>query len=200
MGRTCGLRHCEGLHPGVGGRQGAGRPQLRACTPLRDFGGSDRHAQEPRCDRRDEGRSRSPDRPGLVAPDLSRGSTLLADCRWPVVAPDATQSAGSWEDQLCTRLWMPFPRRATPAPGGSWSRPWPRSRDSTRRRSRSPTLRSSARVATSGLTEIIELPNRGHGLVIDSGWREVADTSLRFIERYLRADSVAAPDHQSAVA
>ena len=31
------------------------------------------------------------------------------------------------------------------------------------------------------VTEIIEMPNRGHGLVIDSGWREVADTALAFV-------------------
>ena len=35
-----------------------------------------------------------------------------------------------------------------------------------------------------GVTEIIELPNRGHSLVIDSGWREVADTALAFVKRY----------------
>ena len=34
------------------------------------------------------------------------------------------------------------------------------------------------------VTEIIELPNRGHSLVIDSGWREVADTALAFVKRY----------------
>jgi len=37
-----------------------------------------------------------------------------------------------------------------------------------------------------GVTEIIELPNRGHALVIDSGWREVADTALAFIQRYAK--------------
>jgi pimeloyl-ACP methyl ester carboxylesterase len=36
-----------------------------------------------------------------------------------------------------------------------------------------------------GVTEIVEIPNRGHALTIDSGWREVADTSLAFIQRYL---------------
>jgi non-heme chloroperoxidase len=36
-----------------------------------------------------------------------------------------------------------------------------------------------------GVTEIVELPNRGHALTIDSGWREVADTALRFIRRYV---------------
>jgi len=36
-----------------------------------------------------------------------------------------------------------------------------------------------------GVTEIIEIPNRGHGLTIDSGWREVADTSLAFIKRFV---------------
>jgi non-heme chloroperoxidase len=35
------------------------------------------------------------------------------------------------------------------------------------------------------VTEIIEMPNRGHGLVIDSGWREVADTALRFVKRFV---------------
>jgi pimeloyl-ACP methyl ester carboxylesterase len=36
-----------------------------------------------------------------------------------------------------------------------------------------------------GVTEIVEMPNRGHGLVIDSGWREVADTALAFIRRFV---------------
>jgi non-heme chloroperoxidase len=35
-----------------------------------------------------------------------------------------------------------------------------------------------------GLTEIVEMPNRGHALTIDSGWREVADTALTFIKRF----------------
>lgn len=34
-----------------------------------------------------------------------------------------------------------------------------------------------------GLTEFIELPNRGHSLTIDHGWSEVAATALEFIER-----------------
>jgi hypothetical protein len=29
------------------------------------------------------------------------------------------------------------------------------------------------------------MPNRGHALTIDSGWREVADTALKFIERFV---------------
>jgi hypothetical protein len=36
-----------------------------------------------------------------------------------------------------------------------------------------------------GVTEIIELPNRGHALVVDSGWRVVADTALAFIQRFV---------------
>jgi non-heme chloroperoxidase len=36
-----------------------------------------------------------------------------------------------------------------------------------------------------GVTEIIEIPNRGHALTIDGGWREVADTALRFIKRFV---------------
>jgi non-heme chloroperoxidase len=36
-----------------------------------------------------------------------------------------------------------------------------------------------------GVTEIVEMPNRGHALVIDSGWREVADTALAFVKRFV---------------
>jgi non-heme chloroperoxidase len=36
-----------------------------------------------------------------------------------------------------------------------------------------------------GITEIVEMPNRGHALVIDSGWREVADTALAFVQRFV---------------
>jgi non-heme chloroperoxidase len=35
-----------------------------------------------------------------------------------------------------------------------------------------------------GVTEVTEIPNRGHALTIDSGWREVADTALTFITRF----------------
>jgi pimeloyl-ACP methyl ester carboxylesterase len=35
-----------------------------------------------------------------------------------------------------------------------------------------------------GVTEIVELPGRGHALTIDSGWREVADTALAFVQRF----------------
>jgi non-heme chloroperoxidase len=37
----------------------------------------------------------------------------------------------------------------------------------------------------SGVTEIREMPNRGHALTIDSGWREVAETALGFIKRFV---------------
>jgi non-heme chloroperoxidase len=36
----------------------------------------------------------------------------------------------------------------------------------------------------SGITEIVEIPNRGHALTIDSGWREVADKALAFVKRF----------------
>jgi non-heme chloroperoxidase len=35
-----------------------------------------------------------------------------------------------------------------------------------------------------GVTEIVEIPDRGHALTIDSGWREVADTALAFVARF----------------
>jgi pimeloyl-ACP methyl ester carboxylesterase len=37
-----------------------------------------------------------------------------------------------------------------------------------------------------GVTEIVEMPNRGHALTIDSGWREVCDTALEFIRRFVK--------------
>jgi non-heme chloroperoxidase len=38
-----------------------------------------------------------------------------------------------------------------------------------------------------GVTEIVKVPNRGHSLTIDSGWREVADTALEFANRFAPA-------------
>jgi len=40
-----------------------------------------------------------------------------------------------------------------------------------------------------GHTEIVEIPGRGHSLVIDSGWREVADVALAFVRRYAAPDA-----------
>jgi non-heme chloroperoxidase len=34
-----------------------------------------------------------------------------------------------------------------------------------------------------GVTEIVKMPNRGHSLTIDHGWREVAQTALDFVKR-----------------
>ena len=35
-----------------------------------------------------------------------------------------------------------------------------------------------------GVTEIVEIPGRGHALTIDGGWREVADMALNFVKRF----------------
>jgi pimeloyl-ACP methyl ester carboxylesterase len=37
----------------------------------------------------------------------------------------------------------------------------------------------------SGVTEIKKIPNRGHSLTIDSGWREVAQAALEFVKRFV---------------
>ena len=34
------------------------------------------------------------------------------------------------------------------------------------------------------VTEIVKMPNRGHSLTIDHGWREVAQTALDFVKRF----------------
>lgn len=36
------------------------------------------------------------------------------------------------------------------------------------------------------VTEIMEIPGRGHSLTIDSGWREVAGTTLDFVSRFVK--------------
>ncbi len=38
-----------------------------------------------------------------------------------------------------------------------------------------------------GLTEFIEMPGRGHALIVDRGWREVAATVLGFVDRFASA-------------
>jgi pimeloyl-ACP methyl ester carboxylesterase len=35
------------------------------------------------------------------------------------------------------------------------------------------------------VTEIKQIPNRGHSLTIDSGWQEVAETALEFVKRFI---------------
>jgi pimeloyl-ACP methyl ester carboxylesterase len=40
-----------------------------------------------------------------------------------------------------------------------------------------------------GVTEIAKIPNRGHSLTIDHGWREVAQTALDFVKRFVPARS-----------
>jgi non-heme chloroperoxidase len=52
--------------------------------------------------------------------------------------------------------------------------PWAIAHASYKRQKRNP-----------GVTEIVEMPNRGHALTIDSGWREVANTSLGFVRRFV---------------
>ena len=37
------------------------------------------------------------------------------------------------------------------------------------------------------VTEIVKIPNRGHSLTIDHGWREVAQTALDFVNRFVAA-------------
>ncbi len=37
------------------------------------------------------------------------------------------------------------------------------------------------------VTEVVKIANRGHSLTIDSGWREVANTALAFVQKYAKA-------------
>src|SRR2546421_2093648 len=52
--------------------------------------------------------------------------------------------------------------------------PWPIANASFKKQRRNP-----------GVTEIEKIPNRGHALTIDSGWREVAEKALAFVRRFV---------------
>jgi pimeloyl-ACP methyl ester carboxylesterase len=54
--------------------------------------------------------------------------------------------------------------------------PWAIANAAYKRQSRNP-----------GVTEIVKIPNRGHALTIDHGWREVAQTALEFVKRFVPA-------------
>jgi pimeloyl-ACP methyl ester carboxylesterase len=50
-----------------------------------------------------------------------------------------------------------------------------------------------------GITEIRAIPNRGHSLTIDSGWREVAEVALAFVKQHRPpGSSVATADRTTA--
>jgi pimeloyl-ACP methyl ester carboxylesterase len=40
------------------------------------------------------------------------------------------------------------------------------------------------------VTEIEKIPDRGHSITIDHGWREVADKSLAFVQRFLTVHEI----------
>ncbi len=52
--------------------------------------------------------------------------------------------------------------------------PWAIANASYKREQRNPAV-----------TEIREIPNRGHSLTIDNGWREVAEVALAFITKHV---------------
>jgi len=43
------------------------------------------------------------------------------------------------------------------------------------------------------VTEIEKVPDRGHSITVDHGWREVADKSLAFVQQYLTLPEITAP-------
>ena len=61
--------------------------------------------------------------------------------------------------------------------------PWPIAHAAYKRQRRNPAV-----------TEIVKIPNRGHALTIDHGWREVAQAALDFVERSLPSDGVLAEE------
>jgi pimeloyl-ACP methyl ester carboxylesterase len=50
------------------------------------------------------------------------------------------------------------------------------------------------------VTELASVPDRGHALTIDSGWREVAETALAFTQRFVAPDGSPGPAARTATA
>jgi non-heme chloroperoxidase len=46
-----------------------------------------------------------------------------------------------------------------------------------------------------GVTEIVKIPGRGHALTIDGGWRDVAETSLKFVQRFIPGSAAQGDAH-----
>jgi non-heme chloroperoxidase len=80
--------------------------------------------------------------------------------------------------------------------------PWTEARVDTRNPGRGPLLITSGandhtvppavvkasyrkQLKNAGVTELVSFPDRGHALVIDHGWREVAETALGFVRRFV---------------
>jgi non-heme chloroperoxidase len=73
--------------------------------------------------------------------------------------------------------------------------PWSEAKVDTHNPDRGPLLNTVPRAISEaaykhqlnnpGITEFVEMPGRGHAVTIDSGWREVASTSLAFIQRFV---------------
>jgi non-heme chloroperoxidase len=57
--------------------------------------------------------------------------------------------------------------------------PWAIANAAYKRQSRNP-----------GVTEIVKVPNRGHSLTIDQGWRKVAQIALDFVKRFVPAKPI----------
>ena len=101
-------------------------------------------------------------------------------------------------------LPLPFSalKAAWPVLGNPANRPWTEAKVDTENPERGPLLIISGekdntvpraiadasfkqQQRNKGVTEFVEIPNRGHALTIDSGWRKVADTSLAFVKRFV---------------
>jgi non-heme chloroperoxidase len=114
--------------------------------------------------------------------------------------------ANAVDEDQAKRLYEQF---CVPAPGepifqaaGANLNPWTEAKVDTKIRDRGPMLiiaggkdhvvpvaisKSSFKHQedNQGITEMIELADRGHAMVIDDGWQEVAETALKFVGRFV---------------
>ncbi len=130
--------------------------------------------------------------------------TATARCRSPTsssATPSPTRSARTRPRSSTTTFAVPAPGAPLFQAATANLNPWTEAKVDTKNPDRGPLLIISGekdhtvpwaianasykkQKRNEGVTEIVEIPGRGHALTIDSGWREVADTALDFVKRF----------------
>jgi pimeloyl-ACP methyl ester carboxylesterase len=104
--------------------------------------------------------------------------------------------------QLCETYAVPAPGEPVFQAAAANLNPWTQAKVDTRNPDRGPLLIIDGELdhvvpwaianasynrqkRNEGVTEIVKIPGRGHALTIDGGWREVAETSLKFVQRFI---------------
>lgn len=139
--------------------------------------------------------------PVLSRPAHAGRRTALTEAQFRYAFANAVSPAES--QALYAAQAVPAPGRPIFQAAAANLNPWTEARVETRGPTRGPLLMVAAerdhtvppvvvraafarqRSNRHAISEYLQIPGRGHALTIDSGWREVADTALTFIQRFV---------------